>query len=262
MAQINNHVNTGFEWADKGLQFADKAQGVVQGYQSMKQPQQKRDVFGGNDVAPGQLFARDANQGTGGGSGSDPEPDHDNYPVLRANHGPSPYPSSLQKSGSTAQHDQRHVSFADEHQHGSSVNRRSLDDDELSFMARHLADEDAFELYARDAGADFDDEELFDLLHARDADEDAFDLYARDADPEAWIDYEDDDVLTLLAREPAKKWTVDNVDQLAELLQENKAAARATVKVLNADPKLAKYAEELDQGFGEKAKKEEKKGSK
>ena len=124
-------------------------------------------------------------------------------------------------------------------------------------------DDDAFGLYARDAEAyDFDGD--LDELFARDAEAEAI------ADPDAWAYADGYELGELLARETeaeaeaSKKFTAENVDGLAELLQGNRAAAHAVAKALNADPKLAKYAEELDRDFGDgsntDSKKDKKKG--
>ena len=124
--------------------------------------------------------------------------------------------------------------------------------------------DDVLELYRRDAEA-YDLDGDFDELFARDAEADAF------PDPDAWAYADDYELVELLAREAeaeaeaSKKFTAENVDGLAELLQDNHAAAHAVAKALNADPKLAKYAKELDRDFGDgentddKEKKEKKK---
>ena len=65
----------------------------------------------------------------------------------------------------------------------------------------------------------------------------------------------DDDEILLLPREAeaeaGRKFTVHNVEALSELMADDPRAAAAVAAVLNKDPKLAKYAEELDQDFGD-----------
>ena len=128
----------------------------------------------------------------------------------------------------------------------SEDNFASLTMREANPEAEAFDEEDfAYGLTARSAY--FDDEPDLDIL-TRDIDLDDLALFARDALAEADADY--DEVYELYARAgPKGPFTVSSVEKLVELIQKDRKAADAVTNALNSDPKLAKYAEELEDGF-------------
>ena len=111
----------------------------------------------------------------------------------------------------------------------------------------YLNDEDfGYDLMARSTY--FDDDSALAML-PRSIELDDLALYARDA--LALADADIDDAYEIYARSPSKDpFTVNNVEKLVDLIQTDKNAAAAVADALNADPKLQRYASDLQDGFG------------